>query len=175
MRVGVRDHDVLNGLGVTGSRLMATYGLDGKPFRVEVRWPDFVPKTSAELRGRDRVLKDFAEFVGRLIDRGQSMSADPDVSEVRQAAFLADSVVLITEDSERCSGVARQDNGAEQQGVLPNTLWLREASNWTDGGTSISGLLRKVTELPPAPQRFLFPGIRVGSGALDVADEEAVG
>ena len=75
MRVGVRDHDALNGLGVTGSRLMATYGLDGKPFRVEVRWPDFVLKTSAELRGRDRVLKDSAEFVGRLIDRGQSMSA----------------------------------------------------------------------------------------------------
>jgi hypothetical protein len=70
----VRIHREVNGLRVTGSRLMATYGLDGTPFRVEVRWPDFALKPADQLRDRDQVLSDLATFLGRLLERGQSMS-----------------------------------------------------------------------------------------------------
>lgn len=60
----VRIFREVNGIRVWGSRLMATYNLDGKPFRVEANWPPFnLSKKANDLLERDSAVKELAEKI----------------------------------------------------------------------------------------------------------------
>ncbi|MGA1839649.1 MAG: hypothetical protein ACMUIU_03405 [bacterium] len=64
----------VNGIPVLGSRLMATYTLDGKPFRVEIRWPQFILNESSSVKNRVQVLKELPREIKSQLGKIQDIA-----------------------------------------------------------------------------------------------------
>lgn len=69
----VRIEPKVNGLRVPDSQLMVTYGLDGTPFRVEVRWPPFRLKPVSSLKPRAQAAEAIAQAVAQAMDAGRKV------------------------------------------------------------------------------------------------------
>lgn len=70
----VRIHRKVNGYRVMGSHVMATFGLDGTPFRVVLSWPDFKPAPVGKLRSREQAASDLTELVATRLVGGQYLT-----------------------------------------------------------------------------------------------------
>jgi hypothetical protein len=64
----VRIHRQVNGVRVLGSRFMVTYSLDGKPYRIELRWPEIKLKASPKLHTRAEAIEEVSNVIAPFFE-----------------------------------------------------------------------------------------------------------